>query len=146
MDLPDRPESVLEGPTRFAGYNCVACVTAVLHNEVRNGSFAIANLVAARYNIAPKDSLTVNRALEIIRDFTKLVPSHGRMDPWGENAKPGHYAVFCMARRHVIYAYRYSDGHSPQYYLYDPQSEKDQDWVKLQAQGFGPFQSFHFAP
>jgi hypothetical protein len=136
-----RPDSVSDEDTHYAGYNCVACVAAVLYNETRPRGAATANSVAMRYDIRPNRNLDVNRAISIITDFTGLVPTPGRSHPWDPAAPDGHYAVFCLGRRHVIYGHR---GPGNRFYLYDPQLEQDQDWGTLQTAGYAPFQSVHF--
>jgi len=137
-----RPDSVSDEDTRYVGYNCVACVAAVLYNETHAHGGATANSVAARYDIRPNRDLDVTRATAIITDFTGLNPTPGRMHPWDTTAPDGHYAVFCLGRRHVIYGHR---GPGQLFYLYDPQTEQDQASGPLQTAGFGPFQSVHFA-
>jgi len=140
MTIDDRPDSVLEETTRHLGYNCVACVTAVLFNELGPSGIATANMVAARFNIAPRYNLDVSRALWIIHDFAKLTPRPGKRNPWDPDAPDGYYAVFCLGRPHVIFGFRAA----PRYYLYDPQVERDRDLATLIQEGFGPFECFHF--
>jgi hypothetical protein len=140
MSLHERPESVLERTTRHLGHNCVACVAAVLYNALGPRGFATANRVAAQYQIAPASYLPPARAVRIFQEFTGVTPSAGNPLPWERDAPDGHYAVFCLGRWHVIYGYR----ETPGYYLYDPQLERDQHWPVLVAQGFGPFEGYHF--
>jgi hypothetical protein len=139
----DRPDSVLEEDTLHVGHNCVACVGAVLFNEIRTDSpaFMTANLVARRYNIAVKSELKVERAVEIFTGLTGRTTTPGKANPWDINAPAGHYAVFCMGPRHVIYGRRGPDGCV---FLYDPQLEQERTHADLIAQGYSPFQCYHF--
>ena len=142
MSLDDRPDSVQdEAKTIHVGHNCVACVAAVLHNELTpTNLFATANMVARRYNIAPKFNLDPDRAVQIIKDFAKIKTSDGNPEPWQTSSPDGHYAVFCFGRRHVFYGYREKGG----YYLWDPQLEHDWTLPELAEQVYPPYQCFHF--
>lgn len=142
MSILERPDSVLEEQNVYKGHNCVACVAAVLYNETRNSGFATANRVAMQWNIAPNTHLPPSRAMMIIHQFTGLTASPGRHKPWDNNSPEGHYAIFCLGRRHVIYGRRNYNG---EYYLYDPQTEKDQNYSSLLQNGYAPFESYHLA-
>jgi hypothetical protein len=143
MSALDHPDSVLDdGATANVGHNCVACVTAVLYNETHSNGFATANQVTHRYQTKPSVNLSPERALEIIRDFAALTPSNGKAHPWEESAPLGHYAVFCMGRRHVVYSFKAS---AREFYIWDPQTEHHFTFGKLQDSGYGPFRSYHFA-
>jgi hypothetical protein len=146
MGLSDQPDDVLpeeNEATKFVGYNCVACVAAVLHNEMKNtSSFATANLVASKYQIAPSENLLPSRAVAIFVEFAGVKVSPGNPKPWDAGMPDGHYAVFSTgAKRHVVYAYKEGPGH----YVYDPQTRTKYAHVShFTKAGFGPLECYHF--
>jgi hypothetical protein len=140
------PESVLDEDegTRHVGRNCVACVAAVLFNEIDGDGFMTPNDVAAQYDIDPRRNLAINRAVEIFTELTGRDPTPGRAKPWDINAPAGHFAVFCRINqdnKHVIYGRRGEDGC---YYLWDPQVQRRWTLTELAAGGYPPYAAYHF--
>jgi hypothetical protein len=142
MNPDRRPDSVLDKePIELPGYSSVACVAAVIHNELKARGFLTANRVIAAFSISDNHALGLTSAAQLIEKVSGQRCAPQRSVPWDPGAAPGHYAVFSIGRPFVVYGRR----EQSRFYLYDPKTERDWTLNELQQAGYGPFLGY-FVP
>ena len=130
-----------DGPFELQGYNSVAAVAAVLHNQRSKTRPLTALQVVQKHNLNPDAQLGLTSALALLQKVLGTAPASGRNHPWEPGARAGHYAVFCVGRPHALYSHRNGSGH---FYLYDPIAQRDWQLSELSSAGLAPLVAYLF--
>ena len=114
------------GGDRDKYFNCCACVIAVLYNQLARdrgeGGVVLANDIASRFPFGRDTGLSPEDAMKTMQEWEPdLHPESVIAYPGNPVARAGHYAVFDMTNRHVIYGFRSTTG---SFQLWDPTIER----------------------